>query len=212
MSIYSKAVEATAIPEVAITPPKIWFTSDNHFWHNNIIKYCDRPFRSAEEMNKVMIQRWNEKVKPEDTVYHLGDFSMSMKGIEQIIRGLNGTKVLVPGNHDACHPAYKKKFQVPFRDYRKAGFDHVELEMMLELQLKGQATMVKLCHLPYEPDEAEKADRRYMDMRPKDEGHLLLHGHVHTSWKKSNCGRMINVGVDQWNFYPITVQDIESVL
>lgn len=162
-------------------------------------------------MNRVMIQRWNEKVQPEDTVYHLGDFSMSMRGIDQIVYGLNGTKILIPGNHDSCHPAHKKK-QVPDRAYIEAGFSAVALEMVIELPIKGKSTQFKMCHLPYEPDDFEKADRRYMQMRPKDEGQILLHGHVHTAWKKSNCGRMINVGVDVWNFYPINVQDLESIL
>jgi len=55
---------------------KVFFTSDTHFNHVNIIKYCSRPFSSVEEMNREMIARWNSVVGPEDTVFHLGDFAM----------------------------------------------------------------------------------------------------------------------------------------
>lgn len=160
-----------------------------------------------------MIRRWNQRVAPEDTVYYLGDFSLSkVERLPNIVSALNGNKLLIAGNHDKCHPANRKK-AVPIEDYLKLGFEDVMLETTLPLVLKGKETVVKLCHLPYGPlNPEEQTDTRYMDMRPKDEGHLLLHGHVHDTWKKSSCGRMINVGVDVWNFYPISVEDLETVL
>jgi len=82
--------------------PKIFFTADTHFNHANIIKYCARPFASAEEMNRELIARWNSAVKPEDTVYHLGDFGMGgASGWASLIGRLNGArKILILGNHD----------------------------------------------------------------------------------------------------------------
>jgi len=81
---------------------KVFFTSDTHFNHANIIKYCGRPFASVEEMNREMIARWNAAVAPEDTVYHLGDFAMGKPSQWQdILRQLHGAKkILIIGSHD----------------------------------------------------------------------------------------------------------------
>ncbi len=80
-------------------------TSDTHFGHTNIIKYCSRPFSTDEEMDAEMVRRWNSVVKHNDKVYHLGDVYMSRKGnthyMDHILGSLNGTKVLILGNHDA---------------------------------------------------------------------------------------------------------------
>jgi calcineurin-like phosphoesterase family protein len=75
----------------------IFFVSDTHFGHNNIIQYCKRPFETVEGMNECMVQMWNETVKPKDTVYHLGDVAF---GDYHLIPRLNGKIKLVPGNHD----------------------------------------------------------------------------------------------------------------
>jgi calcineurin-like phosphoesterase family protein len=59
-------------------PEGIFFTSDHHFGHHNIISHANRPFASTDEMNAVMIECWNERVKPNDTVFHLGDLTLNM--------------------------------------------------------------------------------------------------------------------------------------
>ena len=80
---------------------KIWITSDHHFFHRNIIRYCDRPFTSYQEMNEFMIRKWNEKVNREDIVIHLGDFCLfGIEKARQIKEQLNGTIILIRGNHD----------------------------------------------------------------------------------------------------------------
>ena len=63
----------------------LYFTSDHHFWHTNIIQYCNRPFVSIEEMNEVLIQNWNDLVLPEDEVYYLGDFSMAARPVNSLL-------------------------------------------------------------------------------------------------------------------------------
>ncbi len=86
--------------------PSVWLVSDTHFGHEKtctVFKRDDgsplRPFSSAEEMDEFMIKAWNERVKPNDKVYHLGDVVISRKFLSVLGR-LNGDKVLIRGNHD----------------------------------------------------------------------------------------------------------------
>ena len=86
--------------------PAVWLVSDTHFGHEKtctVFKRADgtplRPFASAEEMDETMVARWNERVRPNDKVYHLGDVVINRKSLG-IMRRLNGDKVLIKGNHD----------------------------------------------------------------------------------------------------------------
>lgn len=190
---------------------KIWFSSDHHYFHENIIKYCNRPFGSVAHMNQELTRRWNEIVQPEDFVYYLGDFSLGrIEVVEPIVKSLNGKKLLISGNHDRAHPTNKKP--TPIARYIEAGFIDVVLETTIDLTLNGRPQKVKLCHLPYAPLADEEVDRRYLNYRPKDEGQLLLHGHVHCSWLVDVKRKMFNVGVDLHNYYPWSVEDIEAVM
>jgi len=81
----------------------IYFTADLHFRHDNIIRHCNRPFRSVEEMDKRLVENWNKTVKSNDEIYILGD--LTMKGAEvanDFLRKLKGIKYLVRGNHDVA--------------------------------------------------------------------------------------------------------------
>lgn len=82
---------------------EIFYTSDSHFDHERIIQYSGRPFKDAQEMNEMLIQWWNEIVKPNDHIWHLGDLTMHRK-IEtiqhRVLNRLNGHKRLIMGNHD----------------------------------------------------------------------------------------------------------------
>ena len=85
-----------------------FFTSDPHYYHNNVIQYCNRPYKTVEEMNEGLVRNWNSIVSPSDDVYCLGDFSLAIRPIELFSSRLMGNKKLVPGNHDWCHPCNKK--------------------------------------------------------------------------------------------------------
>lgn len=78
---------------------KYWFTADEHLGHANIIKYCDRPFKSVEEMDNEIIKRHNEVVGDKDIVIHIGDFTLKHDA-EKYIRRLKGWQVFIRGSHD----------------------------------------------------------------------------------------------------------------
>ena len=80
---------------------RVFFTSDTHFNHDNILRFCARPYETAAEMNEDLIRRWNSKVGKNDIIFHLGDFAWggATKWIP-ILERLNGVKILCLGNHD----------------------------------------------------------------------------------------------------------------
>ena len=87
-----------------------WWTSDHHFGHANIIKYCNRPFASADEMNKAMVNRWNDLVADDDEVWIVGDLVLGQLtvNLSAHVWRLKGRKILVPGNHDSCWQGQQK--------------------------------------------------------------------------------------------------------
>jgi calcineurin-like phosphoesterase family protein len=183
----------------------IFYSSDEHFGHLNIIKYCNRNFSTIEEMNKALIDNHNATVSSEDTTYHLGDFSMSDKIVPEILKQLNGTHILIPGNHDKCHPAHKN-YQTKITEYLSYGFKEIHIELMQDIPGIG---LVKFNHLPYNDPGFD--DNRYAHLKPKPSGEkYLFHGHVHTSWKRRD--NMINLGVDQWEYKPVSLDQVISFL
>ena len=173
----------------------IFFTSDQHFYHSNIISYCNRPFKSMEEMNQVMIRKWNERVKKEDLVYHLGDICMkhapgetpdAPKQAWDIIRPqLNGEVILLLGNHDSRN----------------------NVKSILESAVINYGG--KRIFLIHDPKWARK------------EFYWNLCGHCHGNkgrvrkWGEKNeyyhnDSFIIDIGVDCWNFYPVQINEINS--
>lgn len=94
---------------------KFFVIADTHFGHANIIAYCNRPFRSVEEMNSRIIKEWNDCVSNNDTVFMLGDFAFGKNLVAELVPKLNGKKILIKGNHDT----YSNDF------YRQCGFKEV---------------------------------------------------------------------------------------
>lgn len=188
----------------------VWFTSDNHFFHKNIIRLSKRPFSGMFEMHEHLIAEWNKRVKHNEIVYVLGDFSFSSVNMtKSIVSRLNGKKILITGNHDmAAHKMLA------------AGFDEVHENIYIHLGSEKQKFF--LSHFPYHPmvgyqkfnkDKVrinypfEKVDQRYMHKRIVDDGtSWLLHGHVHGAWRQN--GRQINVGVDVWDYVPVSHEKI----
>lgn len=88
-----------------ITESQIFLFSDTHFDHENIIRYCNRPFSSIRDMNRILMNNWNSVVNPRDTVYFLGDLSYGRKSHSETfwMEKLNGHKVFIKGSHDDGH-------------------------------------------------------------------------------------------------------------
>lgn len=164
-----------------------YFTSDTHFQHVNIRVYCNRPWATTEEMTEGLINNWNSVVSPGDTVFHIGDFCMGDKNnIPDIKSRLNGSTILVRGNHDLDkHGNLLKQISV-------AGFTAIcdELYVMVD--------GIRL-YLRHEPD---------MNFKPNEKVDYHLCGHVHQSWTR--VGPIINVGVDVNDYRPQTLQQLCS--
>lgn len=185
----------------------LYFTSDHHFGHANIIRLAQRPFPDLDRMHEWFIDCWNCVVEPDDVVWYLGDVALGrIQDSLGIISQLNGHKVLLPGNHDRCWRGHRKPAKRGL--YLNAGFDEIRDGDQV-LRLAGQDVIVS--HFPYRGSgDHEGMVERYHEHRPVDEGGWLLHGHIHERWRIRN--RQINVGVDAWAGYPISVATVERYI
>lgn len=186
-----------------------FFTADPHFLHANINRLAGRPFASVEEATEAMVERWCERVTDRDDVIVLGDACMGpIRESIEVVRALPGNKHLVPGNHDRVSALYRgspaKKAE--WRDLY-GGVFHVLPEHVERFPI-GADLSVDLCHFPYEGDS--HGEDRYVEARPKDEGRWLVHGHVHEAWKVR--GRQVNVGVDVWDYAPVSETELVEVI
>lgn len=99
----------------AFDPDKVWFTSDTHFCHENIVKFSGRPFADAAEMNGELIRRWNETIPEDGIVFHLGDFCQGgSRQWNEILYRLHGKIYLILGNHDLrnIRQGYIQRFEL----------------------------------------------------------------------------------------------------
>jgi calcineurin-like phosphoesterase family protein len=159
-----------------------WFISDTHFSHANIIRYCGRPFKTVDEMNKQLIENWNELVKPNDTVFFLGDFGLGTTDfLASLCSQLNGNKVGIRGNHDGS----------PVKMH-KIGFDIV-LESAF---IKIGRHYVELIHAPSLQISV----------------HFQLHGHIHDKRPNKLVNRQLNLSVEVWNYKPVAEKNIIALL
>ena len=184
------------------------FTSDHHFSHHNILHYCSRPYLNTYEMNEDFIYRWNEVVDRDDTVYHIGDYTMNHHNMPKILNRLNGQKHLICGNHDKC---FKEVYGLSKANrwtnfYMEAGWLTVSQQM--HLTIEGQDVLLN--HFPYQNPAA--TDQRSQDLRPPDNGGWLLHGHSHNPPERRIHGRQIDVGVDANYYAPVRLEMIESII
>ncbi len=169
----------------------IFFTSDHHFGHKGVIKHSKRPFQSVEEMNETMIQKWNEKVRKNDLVYHLGDIAlMSPRKLEDILERLNGKIHLIKGNHDKLTQNCLERFEW-IRDYH---------ELKLPNPRSANNQLIILMHYPL------------MTWKGKYSGAYHFYGHSHGKLNSYNRKLALDVGVDCHDFYPLSYEEIQEKL
>ena len=159
-----------------------WLWSDLHLHHDNIIRYCDRPFKAVGEMNDVIMGAWKGAVSPRDTMLCLGDVALAGASNAQhvtTIRAMPGYKVLVRGNHDFTRRGRALE----------TGFDRVEMALVIE----GDPRLI-LTHIPLDDVPA---------------GSVNVHGHVHNN--EGQTGPYINVCVEQIGYCPISLDDVRRL-
>ena len=163
----------------------IFVTSDLHFGHANVIKFDNRPFQNVEEMDRALIALWNETVSKRDTVYILGDFSWYRgEKTNEILKQLNGKKILIIGNHDRNFlndEAFNRKLFVGIYDYFEFKENHVRYIMF---------------HYPI------------ADFNGKHRGAIHLYGHIHNMHPalEERLEHSYNVGAVRNNFKPARLE------
>ena len=161
----------------------LFFTSDSHLDHRNVIRFCNRPFSCAKEMNESIISSWNDVVGPNDYVYHLGDFCLTNKEDrwQQHLWRLNGKIHLVRGNHDK-EQICKKVLNLPGIEKKLVWVkDYFEIPIQKAPNI-NQKSRIIACHYPF-----ETWNRSHF-------GILSIHGHCHNNLARKK-GRL-DVGVD----------------
>jgi len=162
-----------------------WFTADQHFYHRKIIEYCNRPFKSEKHMRNTLINNFNDVVRKDDQTFILGDAAMlggsQWERLRGVIQKLNGTKHLIYGNHD----------ELRWQRYIDVGFTTTHSALWLD---EGGHHIV----MAHDPSV-------YCTLAP---GTIFLHGHIHTLYKSIPDKRVVNVGVDMWNYCPVNLEQI----
>ena len=168
----------------------IYYTADLHIGHANIIRHCQRPFSSVEEMNQVLLQNWNTTVHRDDTIYILGDlFFRNSVPAEEYLQQMKGKKRLIVGNHDS---SWMKKVEL--------GKYFESVSHMEEITDGGHH--LTLCHYPM------------MSWSGCNRGSFLVYGHIHNNRNDTYCPLLskselsLNAGVDINDFRPVTLQEL----
>jgi len=196
---------------------KTWFTSDWHIGHNNVLNFCKETrghLQDLDHMHTVLIDNYNERVKPDHTCFFLGDFAF--KGMEygaKVLERMHGKKILIRGNHDKGHQSLSNM-----------GFDAV----MDSMEIKLGGLYITASHFPLSGIEREncKGFKKYIEgenwhgefkytedylVIPDRGQNIHLHGHIHSpnrGLSKKICGIQYDVGVDANELKPISLNNI----
>lgn len=172
---------------------KVWFTSDLHFWHKNVCKYCNRPYDNLEEMHESIIQNWNSVIKEGDTVFILGDLGFcGIEKLRPLLTRLNGILYVIQGNHDSDKvlvTLYNEKIINNF-------------SRLIQITITGDEECpnqdLTLCHFPM------------IDWYNKERGAWMIHGHQHQAPETPSCSiAHWDVGLDKNNMTPISFEQLK---
>jgi calcineurin-like phosphoesterase family protein len=166
---------------------RTFFTSDTHFHHANIIKYCNRPFRDTAEMNNTIITNWNAKVGGNDLIYHLGDFAFGREDwhLTMLLEKLKGKIIFLKGNHDRLAWRNRQRFFACSDSYR-------------EIEVNGQE--ITLCHYALRV------------WNKSHHGAWHLYGHSHGTLPDDPHSRSFDCGVDSHNFTPLSFEEVKVIM
>lgn len=168
----------------------IFYTADLHLGHVNVIRHCNRPFQSVDEMDEALVENWNRRVHRDDTVYIVGDLLFrNRRPAGEYLSQMRGTKVLVLGNHDH---AWSKQVNL----------DEAFACVTNMLSIMDGNRRVTLCHYPM------------LSWRGSGRGGLMVHGHIHNSTNADywpylqSHPNILNAGVDVNGFVPVTLDEL----
>lgn len=165
-----------------------YYIADTHFGHENIIRFCDRPFDNVQDMNCVIVENWNARVRPDDEVWIVGDFAYrSAESPTGILRELNGRKHLILGNHD-------------FKWIKNVQLDRWFESVDMMAQTEDEGRRIVLCHYPL-----MTVPRHFVN----------VFGHIHNDrsagyWSLlSTMENSLNAGVEVNGYQPVTLVELE---
>lgn len=177
-----------------------WLISDTHYNHENIIGFCRSEFANPDDMNSHIVKVWNEYIKPDDDVWHLGDFALKTglkkEETRNLFKQLNGRIHLIRGNHDNL------------KQIKDFGWTSIQDEEFIIIN----GVKFRMTHFSYpwgmtEMDKQERPECKTEPIPNPETGEIypLLNGHVHKVWAvRKNC---LNVGWDIWK-RPINTDDV----
>jgi calcineurin-like phosphoesterase family protein len=176
----------------------LYFTSDLHLGHQKSILYCNRPFTTADEMDEELIQRWNDKVLPNSTVYVLGDlaFHRSKDEIVDILRRLKGNIVYIVGNHDK-KPVLDALDQLGIKVYQLKDI------VVQDPEMEHGQQCITLCHYPM------------ISWNKSHYGAWQLYGHHHGSkngFENKLTYAQLDVSVEAHDYTPISYEEVKTLI
>lgn len=181
MTLFNFEITDTVLKELN----SVWFTADPHFGHENIIKLCNRPFNTIESMNAALLDNWNQRVKPEDDVFLLGDVFYHISYIDamSIREKLHGKIHLILGNHDKLAKNMR-------------GWASVSESFEYKIAVGSAELTIFLNHYAH-----RVWNHSY-------QGNWHLYGHSHGQLPENPASPSFDCGVDCWNYYPISLEQV----